>query len=55
MSKSSYFQDFLLKDQFPVPVREAAYDQATMVVMLLSRQTFVDSKMGSRCSDWKTG
>ncbi len=24
MSKSSYFQDFLLKDQFPVPVRLAS-------------------------------
>lgn len=29
-----------------------AHDQATMTVMLLSRQIRVSSRMGSWCSDW---
>ena len=31
---------------------EVTHDQATMTVMLLSRHTFVSSRMGSWCSDW---
>ena len=31
-----------------------AHDQATMTVMLLTKQTLVSSRIGSWCSDWES-
>jgi hypothetical protein len=32
-----------------------AHDQATITVMLFSREILVSSRIGSRCSDWLQG